>query len=70
METHNNQDSNLKLACKICGAQYARSFALKDHVKSSHPEMDVEIEEYIIQTDMDGTNGEDNELYSVVMSSE
>ncbi|XP_070498204.1 zinc finger protein 595-like [Chironomus tepperi] len=70
METHNNQDSNLKLTCKICGAQYARSFALKDHIKSVHPEMDVEIEEYIIETDMDGTNGEDNELYSVVMSSE
>jgi hypothetical protein len=70
METHNNQDSNLKLTCKICGAQYARSFALKDHIRTVHPEMDVEVEEYIIETDIDANNEEDNELYSVVMSSE
>ena len=70
METHNSLDSNLKLTCKICGAQYARSFALKDHIKTVHPEMDIEVEEYILEPEMDVNNGEDNELYSVVMSSE
>lgn len=70
METHNNQDSNLKLSCKICGAQYARTFALKDHVKTAHPEMDIEVEEYIIESEMDINQDQDSELYSVVLSSE
>lgn len=34
-ETHNRQN-NLKFSCTMCGASYARAFALKDHMKQVH----------------------------------
>ncbi|XP_047992653.1 zinc finger protein 260-like isoform X5 [Leguminivora glycinivorella] len=34
-ETHARQN-NLKFACTLCGASYARTFALKDHIKQVH----------------------------------
>ncbi|KAL0871275.1 hypothetical protein ABMA27_005027 [Loxostege sticticalis] len=34
-ETHARQN-NLKFSCSLCGASYARAFALKDHVKQVH----------------------------------
>lgn len=58
METHQNLDSNLKMTCQICGAQYARAFALKDHIKEAHPREAVE----------DFT--EESEIYSVVLVEE
>ncbi|KAG5670557.1 hypothetical protein PVAND_000811 [Polypedilum vanderplanki] len=73
MITHNNENSNLKMKCKLCGAQYGRETALKDHIISTHPEAvvmddDEEIDEsYIIETEVDMNNDNENELYSVVM---
>ncbi|XP_050302626.1 zinc finger protein 791-like isoform X2 [Anthonomus grandis grandis] len=37
METH-KRNNNLKFECWICGASYARSFALKDHLNEAHPQ--------------------------------
>lgn len=34
-ETHARQN-NLKFSCSMCGASYARAFALKDHIKQVH----------------------------------
>ncbi|XP_022823329.1 zinc finger protein 616-like isoform X3 [Spodoptera litura] len=34
-ETHSRQN-NLKFVCDMCGASYARAFALKDHIKQAH----------------------------------
>lgn len=36
METHKKPNHNLKHKCPICGAIYARSFALRDHIKEQH----------------------------------
>lgn len=36
METH-KRENNLKHDCFVCGASYARSYALKDHIKEAHP---------------------------------
>lgn len=36
MESHKRPNHNLKHACQICGATYARGFALKDHIKEQH----------------------------------
>lgn len=36
MESHKRLNHNLKHACHICGATYARGFALKDHIKEQH----------------------------------
>ncbi|VVD01884.1 unnamed protein product [Leptidea sinapis] len=35
MEVHTRQN-NLKFACGLCGASYARAFALSDHLKQAH----------------------------------
>lgn len=37
METH-KRENNLKFSCWLCGASYARSFALRDHIKEQHSE--------------------------------
>lgn len=69
MTIHGNEDSNLKLSCKICGAQYARPFALKDHLKTAHSEIEVDpTEEYIIESEIDDENNGSSEVYSVVLS--
>lgn len=36
METHKKPNHNLKHKCSICGAIYARGFALRDHIKEQH----------------------------------
>lgn len=36
MESHKRANHNLKHACHICGATYARGFALKDHIAEQH----------------------------------
>lgn len=70
MQIHKNVDSALKYTCKICSAQYGRSFALNDHMKSAHPGMDideVEVEEhYLIAEDHEVVFSE-GEVYSVVI---
>ncbi|XP_018323842.1 zinc finger protein 267-like isoform X2 [Agrilus planipennis] len=35
MDTH-QRENNLKHKCWVCGASYARAFALKDHIKEQH----------------------------------
>lgn len=35
METH-KRENNLKFCCWMCGASYARAFALRDHIKEHH----------------------------------
>lgn len=35
METH-TRENNLKYNCYLCGASYARAFALRDHIKEVH----------------------------------
>ncbi|KAK9718624.1 hypothetical protein QE152_g23065 [Popillia japonica] len=35
METH-KRENNLKYSCWLCGASYARAFALRDHIKEHH----------------------------------
>lgn len=57
MATHKKSDENLKYSCHICGASYARAFALNDHIKSTHPDEALEevveqmeiVEEYVIE---------------------
>lgn len=36
METH-KRENNLRHDCFVCGASYARLYALKDHIKEAHP---------------------------------
>lgn len=36
MQSHQKTNHSLKHACDICGATYARGFALKDHIKEQH----------------------------------
>lgn len=75
MEIHRNLDTNLKYTCRICSAQYGRSFALKDHLKADHPGMDNEEtaeelendEHYVIEESEPMVEEEDDEVYSVVM---
>lgn len=72
MEIHRNLDSNLKYICKICSAQYGRSFALSDHLKSAHPGMinaeQDDDEHYIIEETQSNVVAEvDDEIYSVVI---
>lgn len=72
MEIHRNTESSLKFVCKICNAQYGRSFALSDHLKSAHPGMvnesaDGESEEFFIVEESEVPN--QSEVYSVVMVS-
>lgn len=40
METHKKPNHNLKHKCNICGAIYARGFALRDHIKEQHSSPD------------------------------
>jgi KRAB domain-containing zinc finger protein len=41
METH-KRDNNLKYECWICGALYSRAFALRDHLKQQHQQVEGE----------------------------
>lgn len=41
METHRRPNNNMKHCCEICGAKYARSFALKDHIKEQHKDVQI-----------------------------
>lgn len=42
MESHKRPNHNLKHICTICGAKYARRFALNDHMKEQHKDANVE----------------------------
>lgn len=71
---HDKSDvNNLKYTCKICSAQYGRSFALSDHIKTVHGGVaDEEIEDndehYIIEESQLETGEDENgEVYSVLM---
>lgn len=64
METHKKPNHNLKHRCSICGATYARSFALRDHIKQQH--MDVEQPyEYMDQIVMTASGMEMNNSRSI-----
>lgn len=39
MDSHKRPNHNLKHICEICGAKYARRFALNDHMKEQHKEV-------------------------------
>lgn len=41
MESHKRSNHNLKHICDICGAKYARRFALNDHIKEQHKDVQV-----------------------------
>lgn len=41
MESHKRPNHNLKHICYICGAKYARRFALNDHMKDQHKDVQV-----------------------------
>lgn len=41
MESHKRPNHNLKYCCDICGAKYARRFALNDHMKEQHKEVQL-----------------------------
>lgn len=74
-EVHRNLDVNLKYTCKICSAQYGRSFALSDHMKTAHDGIEVETkvcdEHFEIEESQQETSKtEFEEVYSVVMVSE
>lgn len=55
MESHKRPNHNLKHICEICGAKYARRFALNDHMKEQHKDIqlvqivDVRYRSYLIQ---------------------
>ncbi|XP_050302627.1 oocyte zinc finger protein XlCOF6-like isoform X3 [Anthonomus grandis grandis] len=51
METH-KRNNNLKFECWICGASYARSFALKDHLNEAHPQETNTVETQDLQAVM------------------
>lgn len=36
MQVHQQADNKLSYSCDICGANYARAFALRDHRKQQH----------------------------------
>lgn len=64
MESHKRPNHNLKHACQICGATYARGFALKDHIKEQHSnEMETDENEIIlIEKDEAAMNDEETKL--------
>lgn len=72
MATHNRTDDNLKYVCGVCGASYARGFALNDHMKAIHPDeyacdadqMDV-VEEYEIVEENEISKIEDSQIYGL-----
>lgn len=80
MATHRRSNGNLKYFCGICGASYARGFALNDHMKAAHPENyerveDVEqlgvVEEYeIVEEANEADKNDDSTVYSVIMEAE
>lgn len=41
MESHKRTNNNMKHVCDICGAKYARRFALNDHIKEQHKDVQV-----------------------------
>lgn len=41
MESHKRPNHNLKHICDICGAKYARRFALNDHMKEQHKDVQL-----------------------------
>lgn len=41
MESHKRTNHSLKHICDICGAKYARRFALNDHIKEQHKDVQV-----------------------------
>lgn len=41
MDSHKRPNHNLKHICDICGAKYARRFALNDHMKEQHKEVQL-----------------------------
>ncbi|XP_055313583.1 zinc finger protein 3 homolog isoform X2 [Sitodiplosis mosellana] len=43
MESHKRPNHNLKHICDICGAKYARRFALNDHIKEQHKDVQLVI---------------------------
>lgn len=73
MEVHQNVDNNLKYVCKICSAQYGRSFALSDHLKTAHPGMENEAvdgdpeEHYVIEELQPATDDESYSVNHIVM---
>lgn len=70
MEVHKD-DRNLKHTCNVCGSQYGRLFALKDHLKTAHPESEnAEIddtEEHFVIEESQESIIEEHEVYSVVI---
>lgn len=44
MESHKKNSSNLRFNCPICNASYGRHFALKDHLREKHAEIEMEDE--------------------------
>jgi hypothetical protein len=68
MEVHKNLETNLKYVCKFCNAQYGRSFALMDHIKTVHEGASNEEEHFVIE-ESSSTVEENEEVYSVVMVS-
>lgn len=67
-ENHQNVDNNLKYKCTLCPAQYGRSFALSDHIKTAHDmeadETEDAEEHYVIEESQEVVDGE---IYSVVV---
>lgn len=61
MESHKRPNHNLKHACQICGATYARGFALKDHIKEQHSNEMEENEIVEIEDEAVGNNVKDED---------
>lgn len=57
METH-QRSNNLKFQCHLCGASYARLFALRDHFKEFHANevSEADLESNILMLDQHSTN--------------
>lgn len=76
LKVHQSLDTHLKFVCNICNAQYGRSYALSDHLKTAHPGMEngeaveVEVEEHYIIEESEVPNGieeKEVEVYSVAV---
>lgn len=63
MEVHRTLDDNLKYTCKICSAQYGRSFALSDHMKIAHAGANDPV-------DNDGGANEDDDEHYIIEESQ
>lgn len=66
MQIHAVNENNLKFSCQVCSAQYGRRFALKDHMNSEHPGVEItdEEEHYVIE-ETQSEEAVDEEVYSV-----